>query len=73
METFIIVDVEADGPIPGPYSMLSLGAAACDSSGKLLDTFEANFKTLPGAKTHPVVMEWWSKWPQAWKRCRQNP
>jgi hypothetical protein len=27
-EVYIAVDVEADGPIPGPYSMLSLGMAA---------------------------------------------
>jgi DNA polymerase III epsilon subunit-like protein len=26
-ELFVAVDVEADGPIPGPYSMLSLGMA----------------------------------------------
>ncbi|MFZ6733643.1 hypothetical protein ACO0LG_17080 [Undibacterium sp. Ji42W] len=26
-EIFIAVDVEADGPIPGPYSMISLGMA----------------------------------------------
>jgi len=26
-EIYISVDIEADGPIPGPYSMLSLGAA----------------------------------------------
>ena len=26
-EIFVAVDVEADGPIPGPYSMLSLGMA----------------------------------------------
>ncbi|MFH0521079.1 hypothetical protein ACHBTE_28360 [Streptomyces sp. M41] len=24
---YISVDIEADGPIPGPYSMLSLGVA----------------------------------------------
>lgn len=27
-EIYVAVDVEADGPIPGPYSMLSLGMAA---------------------------------------------
>jgi hypothetical protein len=35
-EVYISVDVEADGPIPGPYSMLSFGMAACgayDESG----------------------------------------
>lgn len=29
VETYFSVDVEADGPIPGPYSMLSFGMAAC--------------------------------------------
>jgi hypothetical protein len=28
-EVYISVDVEADGPIPGPYSMLSFGLAVC--------------------------------------------
>ena len=28
-EVYVSVDVEADGPIPGPYSMLSFGMAAC--------------------------------------------
>ena len=27
-EIYLSVDVEADGPIPGPYSMLSFGIAA---------------------------------------------
>ncbi|MFF4951857.1 exonuclease [Streptomyces chattanoogensis] len=29
-ELYIAVDVEADGPIPGPYSMISLGMAVVD-------------------------------------------
>ena len=29
-ESYISVDIEADGPIPGEYSMLSLGAASVD-------------------------------------------
>ena len=31
-ELYVSVDVEADGPIPGPYSMLSFGMAACGTS-----------------------------------------
>lgn len=31
-ELYVSVDVEADGPIPGPYSMLSFGMAACGIS-----------------------------------------
>lgn len=30
-DAYISVDVETDGPIPGPYSMLSLGMAYCGS------------------------------------------
>lgn len=32
-EIYVAVDVEADGPLPGPYSMLSLGMAAVGSPG----------------------------------------
>jgi hypothetical protein len=28
-EIYISTDVETDGPIPGPHSMLSFGSAAC--------------------------------------------
>jgi len=27
---YVSVDIESDGPIPGPHSLLSLGAAAFD-------------------------------------------
>lgn len=30
--TYIMVDVESDGPIPGDYSMVALGAVVCDSA-----------------------------------------
>src|SRR5262245_30237445 len=30
---YLSVDVEADGPIPGPFSMLSFGAAVCGRFG----------------------------------------
>ena len=33
-EILVSVDIEADGPIPGVYSMLSLGAARVDGAGK---------------------------------------
>jgi hypothetical protein len=29
LTVYVSVDVEADGPIPGPYSMVSFGAAVC--------------------------------------------
>lgn len=60
-ETYISVDVEADGPIPGKHSMLSLGAAAYDESGLLLDTFSINIRPLPDASQDPATMLFWDK------------
>jgi DNA polymerase III alpha subunit (gram-positive type) len=41
---FIMVDVEADGPIPGKYSMIELGAVAVESS--LDRTFHAKLRPI---------------------------
>lgn len=53
MELYVSRDVEADGPIPGPHSMLSFGFAAYLTDKTLLWTFYANLDTLPGATGHP--------------------
>lgn len=42
-ELFISVDVETAGPIPGEYSMLSIGACDVDDESR---TFECEFKPL---------------------------
>lgn len=72
-ETYVSIDVETDGPIPGPHSMLSLGSAAFSAEGRLLKTFSANLVTLPGAAAHPRTMEFWQKNPRAWEACRRDP
>ncbi len=64
-EIYVSTDVETDGPIPGPHSMLSLGSAAYSADGKLLSTFTANLETLPGAEGHPETMAWWATQPEA--------
>ncbi len=73
-ELYFSVDVESDGPLPGPNSMLSYGAAAFTAEGTLVGTFTENLELLPGAKGDPGTMEWWSKpeQAQAWKACREN-
>jgi hypothetical protein len=72
-ETYVSTDVETDGPIPGPHSMLSIGSAAFNAGGKLLVTFSANLVTLPGGSPHPKNLEFWQKNPQAWEVCRRDP
>jgi len=58
-EIYLSVDVEADGPVPGLYSMLSFGIAAFSLDKVLLGTFARNLELLPGAAQHPRVMAWW--------------
>lgn len=53
-DAYISVDVETDGPIPGPYSMLSIGMAYCGSfNGRTMEltpfpkkTFYAELKPI---------------------------
>ena len=71
-EIYISTDVETDGPIPGPHSMLSIGAVAYTADKQLLSAFSANLKTLPGAVGHPDTMAWWQTEPDAWDACRTN-
>ncbi len=55
-EQFISVDVEADGPVPGPFSMLSLGAVAVDDPAltfyaelrPIADTFDSEALAVSG-------------------------
>ena len=72
LETYISIDVESDGPIPGDYSLLSLGAVAFDPYGRELGWFKANLRPLPGAGQHPDTMEWWQGQPVAWEAATQG-
>jgi hypothetical protein len=73
MEIYVSTDVEADGPIPGPHSMLSFASAAYRADKTLLGTFSANLTTLPRATGHPQTMQWWQTQPEAWAACRTGP
>jgi hypothetical protein len=72
-EVYVSTDVEADGPIPGPHSMLSLASAAFDEDGALLATYSVNLALLDGAAPDPVTTAWWQKQPEAWAACRVDP
>ena len=69
-EIYISTDIESDGPIPGPNSMLSMASAAF-INGQLKDTFTVNLKQLPGATMdRRTKEEFWDKNPEAWEACR---
>ena len=46
MAKLVVVDVEADGEIPGPYSMVCFGAVVVDKEGKLNNTFYGTTKPI---------------------------
>ena len=72
-EVYVSTDVEADGPIPGPHSMLSFASAAFRADKTVVGTFTANLTTLPGAAGDPKTMAWWQGQPEAWAACRSDP
>ena len=71
-EIYVSTDIEADGPIPGPHSMLSLASVAYDPEGREIDSFSVNLETLEGARAHPRMEQWWSQFPEAWEACRRD-
>lgn len=72
-EIYISTDIESDGPIPGPYSMLNFGSAAITADGRVVGTFSDNLKPLEGAEQHPDTMNFWSRHPDIWKQITTDP
>jgi hypothetical protein len=73
IEIYVSTDVEVDGPIPGPHSMLSFGSAAYLADKTLISTFSANLEPLPDAVGHPDTLTWWCQHPEAWAACHVEP
>jgi len=71
-EVYVSTDVETDGPIPGPHSMLSFASAAYLPDKTLVGTFTANLHTLPDARGDPSTMAWWQQHPEAWAATRTD-
>jgi hypothetical protein len=71
-EIYVSTDIEADGPIPGPHSMLSFASAAYRADKTLVGTFTRNLSTLAGAAPDPKTEAWWKSQPEAWAACRKD-
>lgn len=71
-EIYISTDVEANGPIPGVFSMLSFASAAFNIAGDLVSTFSVNLEMLPGAREDERTMEFWSSFPAAYNKTRED-
>ena len=71
--TFVVTDIEADGPSPLGSSMLSFASVACDGVGTVLGEFEAVLEPRSDRKPHPETMAWWQTQPEAWVHATTNP
>jgi hypothetical protein len=72
VEIYVSTDVETDGPIPGPNSMLSFASAAFMEDKKMFGTFSANLEPLPGATGDPKTVAWWAENKEAWEASRKD-
>lgn len=72
LEIYVSTDVETDGPIPGPNSMLSFASAVYRGDKTLLGTFSANLHLLPGATGDPRTLQWWREHQAAYDATRRD-
>jgi hypothetical protein len=72
-ELYCSTDIETDGPIPGPHSMLSLATVVYRLDKSIVSEFSANLETLPGAGFHSKTKEFWDSQPrEIWDACRKG-
>lgn len=73
-ESYIFADIEADGPVPGLHSMLSVGACAFDWQGVEYGVLYEKIEPLPDASPHPDTEKWWATLPrEIYDEARANP
>ncbi len=71
--TYVVTDIEVDGPWPGPNSMRSFASVAVMSDGAEADRFEAVLEPLPGALPSPQTYAWFQTVPDARAAATANP
>ncbi|MCX5515493.1 DNA polymerase III subunit epsilon [Kaistia algarum] len=71
--SYIVTDIEADGPDPGANSMISLASVARGEDGEDQGEFTVNFELLDGASSDPGTMAWWSGHSHEWQQAREAP
>ncbi|MBC5811263.1 MAG: 3'-5' exoribonuclease [Candidatus Eremiobacteraeota bacterium] len=74
-EIYVSADIEANGPCPGLFSMLSFGLAAFTIEKRLVGTFTRNLELLDGAGTDERTTQWWAltENAEAYRKSRENP
>ena len=71
--TYVVTDIEVDGPWPGPNSMRSFASVAVMAGGVERGVFEAVLEPLPGASPNPDTYAWFQTQPAAWAAATTDP
>lgn len=59
-EIYIVVDIETDGPVPGLYSLRSVGAVAMTNVEEI-GQFYHKLLPIEGAVEYQYTMNWWKR------------
>lgn len=70
-QIYVVVDIETDGPVPGMYSMLSIGAVASTNIAEVSSFYE-KLLPLPDAGQYKPTMDWWNANPDAWQEATSD-
>jgi hypothetical protein len=71
--TYVVTDIEVDGPWAGPNSMRSFASVATTMDGRTFGEFEAVLEPLPGAAPNPRTKEWFDSEPGTWEAATVDP
>ncbi|MFB7911074.1 hypothetical protein ACFC1T_32025 [Kitasatospora sp. NPDC056076] len=71
--TYVVTDIEVDGPWAGANSMRSFASVATTTDGRTFGEFEAVLEPLPGAAPNPRTKEWFDSEPGTWEAATADP
>lgn len=71
--TYVVTDIECDGPNPNRNSMLSFASVAVSAMGEVLSEFEAVLHPRPDRSPDNGTMDWWHSLPEVWAAATTNP
>lgn len=66
---YFCTDIEADGPLVGVHSMLSVGCVVLNESGIIKGS--CHFNLVPHGEQDENTMKWWKRYPKAWEALKE--
>ena len=71
--TYIVVDIETDGPSPGRHAMRNLSAVAADEVGNEVASFSVNITPSLDTSPDPETLSWWENQnADIWRKIAEN-